>query len=240
MLHSCEKLNKMEPYLDEVLWIVIVAFIVSFILAFAIGANDVANSFATSIGSGVLTIKQACYLASIFEISGAILLGYKVSDTVRKGILDITMYEGSEKELMLGMLATLVGCAIWLLIATYAKLPVSTTHSIVGATVGFGLVARGTSGIKWNSIITIALSWVVSPIMAGVISVAIYMLIYKFILKAQSPFNAGLAALPIIWGVVVFVNVISITFDGSKCKNLKKLGKIQFLKKTLFFSAWNG
>jgi solute carrier family 20 (sodium-dependent phosphate transporter) len=218
----------MEPYMDDLLWIVIVAFIVSFILAFAIGANDVANSFATSVGSGVLTLKQACYLASVFEISGAVLLGYKVSDTIRKGILDISMYEGAEKELMLGMLATLGGCAIWLLIATYAKLPVSTTHSIVGATVGFGLIARGTSGIQWNSLITIALSWVVSPILAGVISVAVYMMIYRFILKAKAPFKAGLAALPIIWGIVVFVNVISITLDGSKCKMIKIVKKMFF------------
>lgn len=208
----------MEPYTDDVLWIVITAFIISFILAFAVGANDVANSFATSVGSGVLTLKQACYLATVFEISGAILLGYKVSDTIRKGILDITLYEGHEKELMLGMLATLGGCAIWLLIATYMKLPVSTTHSIVGSTVGFGLVARGSKGIQWGSIATIASSWLISPLLAGAISIAIYMLIYRYILKAKHPFEACLGALPIIWGIVVFINVIGITLDGSKCK----------------------
>ncbi|KAG5680165.1 hypothetical protein PVAND_009690 [Polypedilum vanderplanki] len=213
----------MEPYSNEVLWIVIVAFIISFILAFGIGANDVANSFATSIGSGVLTLKQACYLATVFEIAGAVLLGYKVSDTIRKGILDVTAYENAEKELMLGMLAALAGCAIWLLIATFLKLPVSTTHSIVGASVGFGLVARGADGIKWKEIITIALSWVISPLMAGIISVVIYMLFYRFILKAKNPFNAGLTALPIIWGVVVFVNVLSITLDGSKLLGMQYL-----------------
>lgn len=213
----------MEPYADGVLWIVIVAFIISFILAFAVGANDVANSFATSVGSGVMTLKQACYLATIFEISGAILLGYKVSDTIRKGILDIEQYDGHEKELMLGMLASLGGCAIWLLIATYMKLPVSTTHSIVGATVGFGLVARGTEGIQWDSILTIALSWIISPVLSGAISIAIYMLIYRFILKAKQPFEACLTALPVIWGVVVFINVIGITLDGSKCKKNLKL-----------------
>lgn len=213
----------MESYTDDVLWIVIVSFIISFILAFAVGANDVANSFATSVGSGVLTLKQACYLATVFEISGAILLGYKVSDTIRKGILDITLYEGFEKELMLGMLATLCGCAIWLLIATYFKLPVSTTHSIVGATVGFGLVARGSKGIQWGSIGLIASSWVISPLLAGAISIAIYMLIYRFILKARHPFEACLTALPVIWGVVVFINVIGITLDGSKCENYLKI-----------------
>lgn len=205
----------MEAYLDQVLWIVIVSFIVSFVLAFGIGANDVANSFATTIGSGVLTLKQACFLASIFEVSGAILLGYKVSDTIRKGILDISLYEGAEKELMLGMLAALISCTIWLLIATFLKLPVSATHSIVGATVGFGLVARGTQGIQWSTIISITLSWIVSPLMAGIISVVIYLIIYKFVLKAKKPFNAGLIALPIIWGVVIFINVLGISLDGS-------------------------
>lgn len=216
-----------DPYSTDVLWIVIVGFITSFVLAFGIGANDVANSFATSIGAGVLTLKQACYLASIFEVAGAMLLGYKVSDTVRKGILDITAYEGFEKELMLGMLATLIGCACWLLIATYFKFPVSTTHSIIGSTVGFGLVARGADGIQWIQIGTIATSWVVSPLMAGLISVALYLLIYKLVLKAETPFKNGLRAIPIIYGVVLFINVLSITLDGSKgmlrkikCNNL--------------------
>lgn len=209
----------MEPYLSEVLWIVILGFILAFILAFGVGANDVANSFATSIGSGVLTFKQACYLASFFEIAGSILLGYKVSDTIRKGILDVNIYDGNEKQLMLGMLAALIGCAIWLLVATYFKLPVSTTHSIVGATVGFGLVANGTKGIQYMQLITIVVSWVVSPLLSGLISVAIFWLIYRFILSANRPLRAGLIALPFIYAITIFINVLSITFDGSKCKN---------------------
>lgn len=208
----------MEPYFSEVLWIVILGFILAFILAFGVGANDVANSFATSIGSGVLTFRQACYLASIFEIAGAILLGYKVSDTMRKGILEVDEYVGNEQQLMYGMLSALAGCAIWLLIATYFKLPVSTTHSIVGATVGFGLVANGTKGIQGSKLLTIALSWIVSPVMSGLISVALFMVIHRFILKAERPFKAGLRALPIIYALTIFINVMSITFDGSKRK----------------------
>jgi solute carrier family 20 (sodium-dependent phosphate transporter) len=139
----------MEIYSPDILWLVIAGFVVSFILAFGVGANDVANSFGTSVGSGVLTFRQACVLATIFETAGAILLGYKVSDTMRKGILDVALYEGTEKELMLGMLACLFGSAAWLLMATYFRLPVSTTHSIVGSTVGFSLVARGTQGLNF-------------------------------------------------------------------------------------------
>lgn len=138
----------MEIYSSEILWLVIVGFIISFILAFGVGANDVSNAFGTSVGSGVLTFRQACYLATVFETAGSVLLGYKVSDTIRKGILDVKDYQGSESELALGMLCTLTGSAVWILIATYFKLPVSTTHSIVGSTVGFALVTRGTNGLN--------------------------------------------------------------------------------------------
>lgn len=142
----------MDVYSAEILWLVIVGFLVAFILAFGVGANDVANSYGTSVGSGVLTFRQACILATIFETAGAILLGYKVSDTMRKGILDVTLYEGAEKELMLGMLATLSGSAVWLLVATFLRLPVSTTHSIVGSTIGFSLISRGTQGLNFYTL----------------------------------------------------------------------------------------
>lgn len=208
----------MEPYFADVLWIVILGFIIAFILSFAVGANDVANSFATSVGSGVLTFKQACYLATIFEIAGAVLLGYKVADTMRKGILDVTLYEGNEEVLMYGMLSALVGCAIWLLVATYFKVPVSTTHSIVGSTVGFGLIAHGTKGLNYKTLGTIVASWLISPLLSGAISVAIFMAIDKFILKAKNPLNAGLLALPFVYGITIFINVLSITLDGSKCE----------------------
>ncbi|KAJ6639064.1 Sodium-dependent phosphate transporter 2 [Pseudolycoriella hygida] len=213
----------MEPYFSEVLWIVVLGFIVSFIVAFGVGANDVANSFATSVGSGVLTFRQACYLASVFECAGAILIGYKVSDTIRKGILEVSIYEGNEEQLMLGMLAALIGSAVWLLVATYFKLPVSATHSVVGATVGFGLVAHGGKGIQYMQLVTIVVSWVVSPLLSGAITVALFLLIHFLILRANNPFKAGLIALPIIYGIAIFINVLSITFDGSKLLKMDNL-----------------
>lgn len=206
----------MEPFSVEILWLVICSFLVSFVLAFGIGANDVANSFGTSVGSKVLTVRSACWLATIFEIAGAVLIGYKVSDTMRKGILQVDMYEGSEKELMIGLLSSLAASGIWLLVATFLKLPISGTHSIVGATVGFSLVCRGTKGLSWGTLGTIVLSWFVSPVLSGLVSVLLYILIRKFILKAPSPLSSGLRALPLFYGFTIAVNTFSIFHDGPK------------------------
>lgn len=137
---------------EEYLWIVILAFIVSFVVAFGVGANDVANSYGTSVGSGVLTFRQACILATFCETAGAVLLGYKVADTMRKKVVDVLIYQDDEITLMYGMLSALFGSAAWLLIATFLRLPVSTTHSIVGSTVGFSLVAKGTNGLNFKQL----------------------------------------------------------------------------------------
>ncbi|KAJ9589243.1 hypothetical protein L9F63_017542 [Diploptera punctata] len=204
-----------EPFSNDVLWIVIVGFIMAFVLAFGIGANDVANSFGTSVGSKVLTIRQACYLATVFEIAGAVLIGYKVSDTIRKGILEVTMYENQENELMLGMFASLIGSSLLLLGATFFGLPVSATHSIVGATVGFSLVCRGLDGINWNTLWTIVGSWFLSPVMSGVISVVLFLLIRWLILSAPNPVVPGLLFLPIFYGLTILINIFSIVHDGS-------------------------
>ena len=128
---------------DGELLLLIAGFIISFVLAFGMGANDCANTFGTSVGSKVLTFRQACLLATIFETLGAILIGASVAGTIRKGILDPNIFKGDELELMLGYLSALSGCCIWLLVATVVGLPVSGTHSIVGATVGMAIVSRG-------------------------------------------------------------------------------------------------
>ncbi|CRK98087.1 CLUMA_CG011455, isoform A [Clunio marinus] len=205
----------MEP-LTLAFWLVVIGFIIAFILAFGIGANDVANSFGTSVGSGVLTIRQACWLATFCEVAGAVLIGYKVSDTMRKGILDVTVYEGHEQELMIGLLSALASSALWLLVATFLKLPISGTHSIVGSTIGFSLVARGTEGLNWNKLGTIVGSWFVSPVLSGGMSVGLFMLINRFILKTKNPLKSGLWSLPIFYGVTLFVNLFSIIHDGPK------------------------
>merc|ERR1740128_944337 len=159
----------------DVLWVVVLGFVVSFLLAFGVGANDVANTFGTSVGSKVLTIRQACILATIFEIAGTVLIGYKVSDTIRKGIVDPAIYENANAELMMGNLAALGGGYVFMLMATFLKLPISGTHSIVGAMIGFSLVARGTEGIQWMTLARIVGSWFVSPVLSGLISCALYL-----------------------------------------------------------------
>ncbi|XP_043476451.1 sodium-dependent phosphate transporter 2 [Leptopilina heterotoma] len=212
-----------EAYDINLIWIVVIGFIVAFILAFGIGANDVANSFGTSVGAGVLTIFQACILATIFEIAGAVLIGYKVSDTMRKGILDVSLYVGHEKELMLGSLATLGGSAVWLLVATALRLPISGTHSIVGAAVGFSLVCRGTAGVKWSALRNIAASWFASPLLSGTVSVIIFWLIRKTVLLSNEPLKQGLNILPLAYGLTIAINVLSIAHDGPKLLMLDNL-----------------
>ncbi|XP_052845713.1 sodium-dependent phosphate transporter 2 [Drosophila gunungcola] len=206
----------MESFSPDLLWMVVLGFLIAFILAFGIGANDVANSFGTSVGSGVLTIRQACILATICEISGAVLIGYKVSDTMRKGILEVGLYEGSEDVLMLGCVSALASSAVWLLVATFLKLPISGTHSIVGSTIGFSLVARGAQGLKWTTLGTIVGSWFISPVLSGVVSILLFLAIRRFILRAQEPLKAGFRSLPIFYGVTFFINVISVVLDGPK------------------------
>ncbi|XP_039963655.1 sodium-dependent phosphate transporter 2 [Bactrocera tryoni] len=206
----------MDALSPDLLWMVVLGFLIAFVLAFGIGANDVANSFGTSVGSGVLTIRQACVLATICEVSGAVLIGYKVSDTMRKGILEVGLYEGAEEELMLGCVAALASSAIWLLVATFLKLPISGTHSIVGSTIGFSLVARGTQGLKWSTLATIVGSWFISPVMSGLVSILLFLAIRKFILRASDPLKAGFRSLPIFYGVTFFINVISVVLDGPK------------------------
>ncbi|PVD32107.1 hypothetical protein C0Q70_07535 [Pomacea canaliculata] len=208
---------------EEWLWIVVVGFIVSFILAFGIGANDVANSFGTSVGAKVLTLVQACILATIFEILGAVLIGYRVSDTIRKGIIDVQPYNGTERLLLLGNLSALSGSCIWLLLATFLRLPVSATHSIVGATIGFTLVAKGSQGVGWMKLGLIVASWFISPISSGIVSVLLFLLIQKLVLKKVNQLDIGLFLLPFFYSATIFINVFSVFHDGSTLLQFDKI-----------------
>ncbi|XP_064651762.1 sodium-dependent phosphate transporter 1-A-like [Lineus longissimus] len=204
-------------------WMITTGFVIAFILAFGIGANDVANSFGTSVGAKVLTLIQACILATIFETAGALLLGTKVSDTIRKGIVDVASYENDHKLFMVGQISALIGACVWLLIATFFRLPVSGTHSIVGAILGFGLVAHGANGIYWEKIGMIVGSWLISPLLAGAVSVFIFYIVRKFILEKADCLQAGLVFLPFIYAITITINTFSIFYDGPKMLGFDKI-----------------
>uniref|UniRef100_A0A4W4GXS3 Phosphate transporter n=1 Tax=Electrophorus electricus TaxID=8005 RepID=A0A4W4GXS3_ELEEL len=201
----------MSPFL----WLLVLGFIIAFILAFSVGANDVANSFGTAVGSEVVTLRQACILATIFETLGAILLGAKVSETIRSGIIDIHMYNGSEPLLMAGSISAMFGSAVWQLVASFLKLPISGTHCIVGATIGFSIVARGYQGVKWLELLHIVSSWFLSPLLSGIMSAILFYFVRKFILNKDDPLPNGLKALPVFYAVTMGMNLFSIMFTGA-------------------------
>ena len=156
-------------------------------MAWGIGANDVANAMATSVGSKALTLRNAVIIAAIFEFAGAFLAGGQVTSTIRKGIIDAELLSGSPELLVYGMLAALLAAGIWLLVATQYGLPVSTTHSIVGAIVGFAAVGIGVEAVKWGKVGSIAASWIVSPVIAGALAYALFRSVQKLILDTADP-----------------------------------------------------
>uniref|UniRef100_A0A8C5LRH3 Phosphate transporter n=1 Tax=Leptobrachium leishanense TaxID=445787 RepID=A0A8C5LRH3_9ANUR len=207
--------------LDEYLWMVIVGFIIAFVLAFSVGANDVANSFGTAVGSGVVTLRQACILASIFETVGSVLLGAKVGETIRKGIIDVNLYNDTIDLLMAGEVSAMVGSAAWQLIASFLKLPISGTHCIVGSTIGFSLVAIGTHSVQWMQLVKIVASWFISPLLSGMMSAGLFFLIKFFILNKEDPVPNGLRALPLFYAATIAINVFSIFYTGAPLLGLQ-------------------
>jgi len=199
---------------SDQIWMVVVSFIIAFVLAFGIGANDVANSFGTSVGAKVLTLKQACILASVFETLGAILIGSKVSDTIRNGIISVEQYQNQTEILMVGNVAALSGSCVWLIAATMLRMPVSATHSIVGATVGYALVANGSKGINWTKLGTIIASWFASPILAGLVSTGFFYACRFFILDKSDPLEPGLRFLPVFYAITITINLFSVFYEG--------------------------
>ncbi|KAG2465447.1 sodium-dependent phosphate transporter 2 isoform X1 [Polypterus senegalus] len=209
--------------MDHYLWMVILGFIIAFVLAFSVGANDVANSFGTAVGSGVVSLRQACILASIFETLGSVLLGAKVGETIRKGIIDVNLYNNSVEVLMAGEVSAMVGSAVWQLIASFLKLPISGTHCIVGSTIGFSLVAIGTQGVQWMQLVKIVASWFISPLLSGLMSGLLFLLIRFFILNKDDPVPNGLRALPLFYAATVGINTFSIMYTGAPLLGLDTL-----------------
>ncbi|SOV17809.1 sodium-dependent phosphate transporter [Plasmodium gaboni] len=173
----------------DMLWLVITSGIACFFMAFVTGANDIANTFSTSIGSKAISIKKALIVAFFFEALGASLLGGTVTDSIRSKIINFQVFYDTPEFLMLGMCCALMGATVWLAIATRAGLPVSTTHSIIGALLGFGLATGNMKSIKWEKINNIVISWLAAPILAGTCSAIAFTLLRMLILRKKNSFE---------------------------------------------------
>ncbi|WP_027858056.1 inorganic phosphate transporter [Marinobacterium jannaschii] len=199
--------------------IVILACIFGFFMAWGVGANDVANAMGTSVGSKALTLKQAILIAIVFEFAGAWLAGGAVTATIRKGIIDPALLSGTPELLIFGMMAALLAAGVWLLIATHYGWPVSTTHSIVGAIVGFAAVGISADAVNWAKVGKIVASWVVSPVTAGLIAFFLFRSVQKLILDTEDPFKNAKRYVPMYIFMVGFI-VAMVTFT----KGLKHIG----------------
>jgi len=205
------------------LWVVIVGGVFSFILAWALGANDVANAFGTSVGSKALSLRQALVVAAVVEFSGAVLMGSHVVDSLRNKIIKPNLYEAQPEELMVGMLSALIAAASWLVLATFLKLPVSTTHGMVGAIVGFALVAKDTDSVDWWEIGKICISWVTSPVLAGILSFSMFFLVRFSILRRENSLTLGYRFLPFFYAFTLGALTFFVIYKGSPGLGLNDL-----------------
>ncbi len=210
--------------MDQMTIYLLLAAAFGLFMAWGIGANDVANAMATSVGARALTIKQAIIVAAVFEFAGAFLAGGQVTSTIRKGIIDADRVVDTPELLVFGMLAALLAAAIWLAIASRRGWPVSTTHSIVGAIVGFAAVGIGMDAVKWDKVGQIAASWVVSPLLSGFIAFAIFMSVQKLILGTDDPIRNARKYVPIYIFLVGFVMALVTLFKGLKHVGLELSG----------------
>jgi PiT family inorganic phosphate transporter len=185
-------------------------------MAWGIGANDVANAMATSIGSRAITVKQALLIAGVFEFSGAVLAGGQVTSTIRKGIIDASLLEQTPELLVFGMLAALLAAGIWLLLASRRGWPVSTTHSIVGAIIGFAIVGIGVDSVQWGKVTSIVASWVASPLIAGIFAFLIFNSVQWLILSRPDPLERARRYVPLYIFLTVFMLSLVTMFKGLK------------------------
>ncbi len=194
----------------------ILAVVLGLYMAFSIGANDVANAMGTSVGSKALTIKQAILIAGVLEFLGAFLVGGQVTKTVRGGILDPQISAAAPELIVYGMLAALTAAGTWLIVASRLGWPVSTTHSIVGAIAGFGIVAFGVSVVQWDQLIQIVASWIVSPLLSGILAYLIFSAIKWTILRHPDPVRRTRKWAPLyIFCVVIVISLVTL-FKGLK------------------------
>lgn len=191
--------------------LLILACVFGLFMAWGIGANDVANAMGTSVGSRALTMKQAIVVAMIFEFAGAYLAGGEVTETVRSGIVELSVMSEHPDLFVFGMLSALLAAGTWLLIASILGWPVSTTHSIVGAIIGFAAVGISSDAVQWDQVWGIVASWVTSPVLAGVLSFWIFRSVQHLILDTEDPFANAKRYIPFyMFAVGFFLSMVTL------------------------------
>jgi PiT family inorganic phosphate transporter len=205
-------------------YILIIGYIFGFYMAWNIGANDVANSMASAVGAKAITIRQAIFLAGILNVVGAVFIGSHVTNTIRKGIVSTDILSDPHVALI-GALSALLAAALWVSFATWKSLPVSTTHSIVGSMIGFGIMAGGFAVINWAKLAAVVMSWIISPVFSLIISFLMFKMIVKLIMVKKDAFFRALRLSPVFIGMAAFVVVLSFLFKTP-------------LGKTLSIDAW--
>ena len=219
--------------------LIILAGAFGFFMAWGVGANDVANAMGTSVGSKALTIKQAILIAMVFEFAGAYLAGGEVTSTIRKGIVDSEIFTNSPDLLVFGMLSALLAAGTWLMIASFMGWPVSTTHSIVGAIVGFAAVGVSVDAVNWSKVRTFVDSWVVFPVIAGAISFALFRSVQTLILVHDDPFVRAKKYAPLYMFAVGFLMAMVTILKGLK-HVFKDIGMSLSFSESIAWSAMFG
>ena len=186
-------------------WLIAVAAAFGFLMAWGIGANDVANAMGTSVGSNAITIKQAIIIAMIFEFAGAFLAGGEVTSTIRNGIIDPSYFTNTPELLVYGMIGSLLAAGIWLVVASALGWPVSTTHSIVGAIIGFAAVGVGTDSVEWGKVGGIVGSWVITPAISGFMAFIIFQSVQKLIFNTDDPLSNAKRYVPFYMAFAGFI-----------------------------------
>jgi len=205
----------------------LLACIFGFMMAWGIGANDVSNAMGTSVGSRAITIRQAIIIAAIFEFSGAFLAGGEVTHTIRQAIVDPAQLSGDTDLYVMGMLSSLLSSAIWLYAASFFGWPVSTTHTIVGAIVGFGAINIGIHAINWTKVTSIVLSWILSPILGAVLAFVLFLSLQKLIFRQQDPIANARKYVPVyiamVGAIIIALSIKNIKYLGIQINSIEKI-----------------
>jgi PiT family inorganic phosphate transporter len=192
---------------------------IAFYMAWSIGSNDVANSMATAVGAKAITFRQAVIIAGVLNVVGAVFVGSHVTDTVRKGIVDVNSVNIDAQIMLIGFVASLLSAAIWVTLSTWKEMPVSTTHSIIGSLMGFGLIAGGVQVVMWGKVGSVIASWVISPLAGCIIAFIVFKIIVKTIFSKEYPVKSARIVGPIIFGFTALLIVSSLFLKTSLSKN---------------------